>query len=78
MSQDQMLSVTLATLSEQIKSLDEKVERIDHTIRGNGNPGLATRIDRLEQTEERRTWAGRTMIGALFALIAERIHAWLT
>lgn len=78
MSQDQMLSVTLATLSEQIKALDEKIERMDHTIRGNGNPGLATRIDRLEQTEERRVWAGRTMIASLFGLVAERIHAWLT
>lgn len=45
----------LTTLEQQAKSvmdvlkrIDERTERLDHIIRGNGNPGLVTRIEVIE------------------------------
>lgn len=36
-------------LSDQIRSLREQVERLDHSLRGNGQPGIITRLALLDE-----------------------------
>ena len=40
---------------DELRDLNKKVDRIQLTLDGNGTVGLKTRIDRLEQTEKRRS-----------------------
>ncbi len=57
------IAAQLAELAAEQCNTRELVERLVHAIEGNGTPGLKTRVDRLEQTEEsRRRWAG--IVGA--------------
>ena len=56
----------------EFRSIHEKLDRMDQAIRGNGQLGLVTRVDRLEQTEMTRrklrwlaTGAALTFIVAL-------------
>lgn len=48
-------STILARLDERTESMCERIEKMDHTLHGNGKEGLVVRVDRLEQGEARRT-----------------------
>jgi len=55
---------------EEFAQIQEKLDRLDEAIRGNGEPGLKTRIDRLERSETTRSrllWliAGSAVTGAI-------------
>jgi hypothetical protein len=39
-----------ARIAEQLDRIEGRVEKIDNTIHGNGQPGLKTVVDRHEQT----------------------------
>ena len=51
----------------------EKVNRIVEFIEGNGKPGAKIRIDRLEQVEQNRIWAWRTMFGCVAGLVLKAV-----
>jgi hypothetical protein len=42
----------LAKLEVIGERTEEQVKEVLHLLRGNGQPGLVTRVDRLEQTKE--------------------------
>jgi hypothetical protein len=62
---------------QQFDELHNKLDRLDHAIRGNGEPGINIRLDRLEQNAIRHArwmWliagAGVTsLVNILFSLI---------
>jgi hypothetical protein len=64
-------------MCQQFDELHEKLDRLDHAIRGNGEPGINIRLDRLEQNAIRHArwmWliagAGVTsMVNILFSLL---------
>lgn len=69
------ISVTLAEISSQIKhmseaihKLDSKVNSLDHTIRGNGQEGIVTKIAKIEQIEERKAKRELLVFGSLLSL----------
>jgi hypothetical protein len=45
----------LSRIDERTKTTAEAVERIEYVLEGNGSPGLIRDVDRLKQSEERRT-----------------------
>jgi len=56
----------------EFAEIGSKLDRIDSALRGNGKPGINTRLDRLEQDAKRISrvvWivcgAGVTVVGAL-------------
>ena len=50
---------------DQFLSLHEKLDQMDEAIRGNGKPGIQTRLDRLEQERISRSKVTWFIIGAL-------------
>lgn len=68
-SEYELILATLQRIENRQAHQDERIERIDEAIRGNGHPGLNTRIDRLEQSEGNRSfWVkaiGVAMIGQI-------------
>ena len=62
---------------QQFDELHNKLDRLDHAIRGNGEPGINIRLDRLEQNAIRHArwmWliagAGVTsLVNILFSLL---------
>lgn len=52
----------------QFTELHGKLDRIDEAIRGNGKPGIQTRLDRLEQAERTRGRLLWLIAGALVTL----------
>jgi len=67
------------TNDDQLKRIERKIDRLDSAIRGdgNGNPGLATRMDRLEQ----RAMKSSKLIGigtvAIFAIVVDLVIQWI-
>jgi hypothetical protein len=55
----------IATLAR----IEAKCESIDYALHGNGEPGIKTRLDRLERAAEGRTWFRRTIWVALIAAL---------
>jgi hypothetical protein len=62
-------------------NLGNKIDKMNELMNGNGTPekGIIIRLDRLEQSESRRTWLLRTTliscIGAIVATIAQWIKS---
>ena len=58
----------------EFSELHVKLDRMDESIRGNGKPGLNTRLDRLEQDAKRQARLVWLVIGAAVTLVAS--SAW--
>ncbi len=59
------------------QALAETVESLGTTVWGEADsPGLKGRVDRLEQSEEKRTWVLRTLAGTWIASAAAGVAAW--
>ena len=58
----------LATLQAEQRDQSGKLDRILKHLEGNGREGLIVKVDRLEQSEERRKWALRAIAGAVVGL----------
>lgn len=43
-----LLEICNARVEERTKSIDSRMERIDHSLYGNGQPGIMQRVDKLE------------------------------
>lgn len=66
----------LATLNEKIDTLLERQKEIHVAVYGNGEDGLKTKVDRLEQSEGRnRRWVWVAGAAALSAIAAHFIKA---
>ena len=62
------IHVNQTHLQGSVETLTGKVESMDTLLRGNGKTGLILRVDRMEQTDKRRTWIIRTVLGAVLTL----------
>lgn len=66
----ELIIATLQRIETRQFQQDERIERIDEAIRGNGHPGLNTRIDRLEQTDQMRSfWMKALGVGIMGQII---------
>jgi len=54
---------------EQLSRLEDKLEKIQHRLWGNGSLGITTRIDRLEQREVRRDRVIWSVISAAITVV---------
>ena len=63
--------VTLAVLKRDLDAQTDSINRILRHLEGNGSDGLIVRVDRLEQSEERRKWAVRALAGAIAGVAAK-------
>lgn len=55
MAEDHEILAAIATLDTKMDGMKDDIERLTHVvIDGNGQPGLVTRVDRLEQVASRR------------------------
>lgn len=52
----------------EIAEIHEKLDRLDEAIRGNGKPGINTRLDRLEASERTRSRLLWIIAGAVVSL----------
>lgn len=62
------LSEDNATIKSEIRHLTTNVDKVVHSIVGNGQPGLSLRMDRLEQRQkvrEKVVWWFTTTIGSI-------------
>ena len=58
------------TCKDEFAELHRKLDRIDEALRGNGRPGLQTRLDRLEQdrlSRSRLFWLALGTVGTCAA-----------
>ena len=53
---------------QEIAEIHEKLDRLDEAIRGNGKPGINTRLDRLEASERTRSRLLWIIAGAVVSL----------
>ena len=60
------IATDLAVHGENISSIKDTVDDLKTVLEGNGD-GLKTKVDRLEQSEKRRTWQIRALCGGVFA-----------
>ena len=58
---------------QEFETLNEKLDRIDVALRGNGVTGIQTRLDRLERAEEIRSRLIWIIIVAVAGLIARTV-----
>ena len=61
----------LARLAEAGRDDSAKLDKILKHLEGNGREGLIVRVDRLEQTEKRRSRLVWTVAAAVIALVAK-------
>jgi hypothetical protein len=55
-----------------------KLDRLDEAIRGNGKPGIALRLDRLEQDAKRHSRLVWLIVGSAVTAFASVLVAWAT
>ena len=56
MAEDHDILAAIATLDAKFDDMQNDIERLTHVvIDGNGQPGLVTKVDRLEQVAKRQT-----------------------
>ena len=53
-----------------------KLDRLDEAIRGNGKPGIALRLDRLEQDARRQARLVWLIVGSAVTAFASVLAAW--
>ena len=63
-------SCTPVACQKAFDHINYKLDRIDKALRSNGEPGMVTRIDRLEQTDKRSGKLGWILIGAAITVIS--------
>lgn len=65
MTESQMINA----IREDITEIKAKVERIDHAVRGNGRPGLTTRVALLESFRNGTTKLVWLVVGSAIAAV---------
>ena len=78
------MSERMVTSNEQehLRVIDQKLDRLDEAIRGNGKLGIILRLDRLEQNAKRQSKLIWLLIGAMMTAGASSLaiimSAWLS
>lgn len=70
------LPETVARLETKVDGIKDQLDRVCLLLEGDGSdskPGLKVTVDRLSQSEKRRTWAVRAVITGFIGLAAERV-----
>lgn len=65
----------------RLDTLDSRLDRIEHVLVGNGDPGLKGRVDRLEQAHASQSGRSTTWYAALVSAVtgaASAIAVWWT
>jgi len=63
---------------EEFAEIRVKLDRLDEAIRGNGKPGIALRLDRLEQDARRYSRLVWLIVGSAATAFASVLVAWAT
>jgi len=53
-SQDANCRIISGGIQAELQAMNKHLDRIEHAVQGNGSPGLAVRVDRLEHG--RKAW----------------------
>jgi len=66
-------------ITYEFDALNERLDRLEKLLTGNGTPerGVIVRLDRLEQSEARRTWWSRTACGASLTAVIGAVAAYV-
>jgi hypothetical protein len=67
---------TVARVEEKVDAVAKQLGQLCVLIEGDGSEdrhGLKVTVDRLVQSEKRRSWADRAVVTAFIGLIAERL-----
>jgi hypothetical protein len=67
-----------AHCQKQFEVIQGKLDHLDEAIRGNGEPGIKLRLDRLEQDAKRQSKLIWLIIGAVVTSVTSGLVAWLT
>jgi hypothetical protein len=59
-------------------SINDKLDKLDESIRGNGKPGISLRLDRLEQDAKRQSKLIWLIAGSAVTAVASVLVAWVT
>ena len=67
-----------AACEREFEEIRVKLDRLDEAIRGNGKPGIALRLDRLEQDARRYSRLVWLIVGSAATAFASVLVAWAT
>ncbi len=76
MSQEHVIcnkEADIATIKGDVAHIKITMDRLDHAILGNGQPGLMTRAAKLEQIAAILIWVSTAVTGTLIGLIVTAI-----
>ena len=65
-------------LQDHLEKMDEKIDRLDEAIRGNGKEGLTTRTSKAEQAIKLLLWVTAIQALAVVGLVMDLAHDILT
>lgn len=68
-------------MNEQLDRIEKQLAEISGQLHralhgNNGTPGIYIRLDRMEQSEQRRVWHMRALWGAVVAAIGQSVAQW--
>ena len=78
MSEVTISSEFRAACEREFEEIRVKLDRLDEAIRGNGKPGIALRLDRLEQDARRYSRLVWLIVGSAATAVASVLVAWAT
>ena len=64
--------------AREFEEIHRKLDRLDEAIRGNGRPGIAVRLDRLEQDAKRQGKLVWLIVGVAITALGSALVAWIT
>ena len=67
-----------AACEREFAEIRVKLDRLDEAIRGNGKPGIALRLDRIERDARRYTKLAWLIVGSAVTAFASVLVAWAT
>jgi len=67
-----------AACEREFSDIRVKLDRLDEAIRGNGKPGIALRLDRLEQDAKRQSRLIWMIVGSGVTAFVSAVVAWIT
>jgi len=67
------INIKQAKVEERLKVMDEKLDKLIHSVEGNGRPGLIIRVDRVEQRWKVIAWVLAVVGGTVLVEIVQRI-----
>lgn len=67
-----------AACEREFAEIRVKLDRLDEAIRGNGKPGIALRLDRLEQDAKRQSRLIWMIVGSGVTAFTSAVVAWIT